>query len=89
VPEHAPDKPYVQKLTAHEQAVKDRMERRAAEAAEQRQQLLEKAERLGIELDADADADDDDDDDDDVIYTGPRGGRYRINSNDCKPYDVP
>ena len=25
----------------------------------------------------------------DVIYTGPRGGRYRINSNGRKSYDVP
>jgi len=74
-----PEKPYVQKLSSREQAFKDDMEQRAAEAAEERKRLLERARDLGI----------DPEDDSDKIHIGPRGGRYRINNNNHKSYDVP
>ena len=74
-----PDQPYVQKLTPAEQAVKDKIESERARAEERRQELLKRAKQLGIEFDANGD----------VIETGPRGGRYRINGNGRKSYDVP
>ena len=73
-----PDQPYVQKLTPDEQETKDRIESGLAGADERRNALLKRAKELGIEFDANGD----------VIHTGPRGGRYRINRNDRKSYDV-
>ena len=74
-----PDKPYVQKLTPAEQAAKDKIELGLEGADERINALRKRAKELGIEFDANGD----------VIETGPRGGRYRINSSGRKSYDVP
>ncbi len=74
-----PDKPFVDKLTPEEEAAKARILKARAEAAVNREELLRKADELGLEMD----------DDGDVISEGPRGGRYRINNNGRKSYDVP
>ena len=72
-----PDKPFVQKLMAEEQAVKDRMEATAAEAKARRwewaksflsEEEFERMESLGIKVEEDlTDAGYD-------IHKGPRGG---------------
>ena len=74
-----PDKPFVDQLTPEEEAARDRVLKARADGAARWEDTLRRAAELGLAVD----------DNGDVIETGPRGGKYRINSNGRKSYDVP